>query len=471
MLVQTGCLAPKRQPNLERIFAQARERKGKRPIVIIPGILGSELVNRKTGKIVWPSGFRSPSRDLALPISPDLAANRDDLYARNVLLSLRFAGLSEVNVYRPLFSALQQYGGYEEGDWNNPGADGDRDKFYAFAYDWRRDSVEAARELVRRLDALKKKLNRPDLRFTILAHSMGGLVARYAAMYGDADLPADGSAPQPTWAGAAHIQRIIMFGVPNEGSAEGFATIIKGYSLTEGTRPRIRFFTPLTKRVVFSSPAVFELLAHAVAQRFLDQDLKPMRVDLYDPANWKLYGWLDESQPHKGEGSGSQEPRSQDAAGRPRSEEDLYSYLAAVLRRAKRFHEALDAPVAQDAPVSLLSFGGDCEETLDAPVIMRDRKNNRWATLTTAREFRTSSGRRVSKQEAIAAMYLPGDGRVTRRSLLGEDLVGDGRAGSLFNAGLPISYAVFGCDVHGSLPNNKILQDNFLSALLSKLIW
>jgi pimeloyl-ACP methyl ester carboxylesterase len=470
MLFQAGCLAPKRQPNLERIFAQAHERKGKRPIVIIPGMLGSQLVNRKTGKTVWPSGLHSRSHELALPISPDLAANRDDLYPLDVLMSLRFGGFSEVNVYRPLFDALKQYAGYEVGDWNNPGPDGDRDKIYAFAYDWRRDSVEAARELIRRLDALKTKLNRPDLRFTIVAHSMGGLVARYAAMYGDADLPADGSAPQPTWAGAAHIQRIIMFGVPNAGTAEGFATIIKGYSLTEGTRPRIRFFTPLTKRVVFSSPAVFELLPHSVSQRFLDQDLKPLRVDLYDPANWKLYGWLDESQAHKG-GGGPHEARSQDATGGPPSEEELYSYLTAVLRRAKRFHEALDAPVAQDAPVSLLSFGGDCEETLDAPVIMRDRKKNRWLTLTTAREFSTLSGRRVSKKEALAAMYAPGDGRVTRRSVLGEDLVSDVRSGSLFNAGLPISYAVFGCDVHGSLPNNRVLEDNVLSALLSKMIW
>jgi hypothetical protein len=98
MLVQTGCLAPKQRPNLERIFASARERKGKRPIVIIPGILGSELVNRKTGQTVWPSGFRSHSQELALPISPDLEANRDDLYARNVVLSLRLGVFSEVDV-------------------------------------------------------------------------------------------------------------------------------------------------------------------------------------------------------------------------------------------------------------------------------------------------------------------------------------------------------------------------------------
>src|SRR2546422_4586881 len=45
------------------------------------------------------------------------------------------------------------------------------------------------RSLTNRLRLLKQKLQRPELRFNILAHSMGGLIARYAAMYGDADLP------------------------------------------------------------------------------------------------------------------------------------------------------------------------------------------------------------------------------------------------------------------------------------------
>ena len=53
---------------------------------------------------------------------------------------------------------------------------------------------------------------------------MGGLIARYAAMYGDADLPADDVSLKPTWAGAADINKIIMLGVPNEGSADAFTT-------------------------------------------------------------------------------------------------------------------------------------------------------------------------------------------------------------------------------------------------------
>ena len=318
----------------------------------------------------------------------------------------------------------------------------------------------------RRLEDLKRKLKRPDLKFNIVAHSMGGLIARYAAMYGDADLPANSLAASPTWAGAAHINRIVMFGVPNEGSADAFATILRGYSLTEGLRPQIRLFNTFSREVAFSSPSVFQLMPHAVAARFLDQNLQPLSVDLYDAATWKLYGWEPaENTP------GSQLQGGDEAAARgSRRSEDRHEYLIAVLRRAKKFHEALDAPAKPGAPVILLSFGGDCEETLEAPVILRDAKDGRWITLTTPHNFRTSDGRRVSKSAAVAAMYVPGDGRVTRRSLLAEDLQGAQGAGSLFNSGLPISYSVFGCDLHGNLQNNATLQDNALTALISEVM-
>src|ERR1051325_8998213 len=201
-LLLSGCGA-RRAPNPARIFESARARKDKRPLIVIPGILGSQIVNRKTGEVVWPSVFRSDVDGLSLPTPPDLEANRDSLEASKIVDVARLAKLApEVYVYHYLLRALTDYGGYREGDWDNPPEGGDRDTFYVFAYDWRRDNVESARMLVRRVEALKLKLGRPDLRFNIVAHSMGGLVARYAAMYGDRDLAPDDATPQPTWAGA-----------------------------------------------------------------------------------------------------------------------------------------------------------------------------------------------------------------------------------------------------------------------------
>ena len=148
-------------------------------------------------------------------MNPDLATNHDELVAGKIIETVKLAKLlPEVYVYRDLLEALRNYAGYHEGDWNTPGPDGDKDTFYVFSYDWRLDNVANARELIRRIERLKDALHRPDLQFNVIAHSMGGLIARYAAMYGNQDLPDDGSEIKPNWAGAQHISKIVMIGVP-----------------------------------------------------------------------------------------------------------------------------------------------------------------------------------------------------------------------------------------------------------------
>jgi pimeloyl-ACP methyl ester carboxylesterase len=467
----SGCISARRTPNLARIFAGARERAGKRPIIIIPGILGSELVNAQTGEVAWPSLFRSSDDGLALPVSPDLASNRDKLEPRKIIDIARLSQARlgpEMYIYRDLLDAISKYGGYREGDWSNPGPDGDHDTFYVYPYDWRRDNVETARDFVRRVLDLKRKLNRPDLRFNIVAHSMGGLVARYAARYGDADLPLDGTPPVPNWNGAAHINKIIMFGTPNEGSFDAFATIVEGYSVTEGLRRRIPLLNKLSREDIFTSPAIFQLLPHAPVAHFLDENLQPLNVDLYDPATWQRYGWSPVTDADYRRRYVKGQTRGDDAPFRGGSLADLDAYFAVVLHRAKRFQEALDVPLEGETPVALFAFGGDCEETLDAPILLHDDKNNRWITLTRPREFRTSTGRKVSREEATRAMYAPGDGRVTRRSLIAESLASKRPNNSLFDTSLPIVYAVFGCDLHGHIQNNKLLLDNALTSLVSE---
>jgi pimeloyl-ACP methyl ester carboxylesterase len=395
-------------------------------------------------------------------MTPDLQSNRDDLVAGKIVDTVRLGRiLPEVYVYHDLLEALKRYAGYREGDWANPTSDGYQDTFYVYSYDWRLDNVENARQLIRRIATLKQKLQRPDLRFNILAHSMGGLLARYAAMYGDADIPAGSEPIQPTWAGAREINKIIMLGVPNEGSADAFATLLDGYSITEGLRRRIPLLNKLNAEDSLTSPALFQLLPHGKTATFLDEDLKPLPVDIYDAAVWKVYGW---SAANKAEFRGryARKHTGENAL------TALDAYLAAVLARAKRFHEALDASSDTVPPVTLLAIGGDCEETLNAPVIRRDPKTNRWITLIRPDGYRTLSGRRFSEREVTEAMYTPGDGRVTRASLLGENLDGPRRGGSTFDSPLALSYAVFGCDLHGSLQRNKSLQDNALTALVGE---
>jgi hypothetical protein len=206
-------------------------------------------------------------------------------------------------------------------------------------------------------------------------------------------------------------------------------------------------------------------MPHRNAARFLDENLQPLAIDLYDPAVWKHYGW---SPINNADFRRQYENKNAHATTGKRSLADLDGYFVAALDRARRFHEALDVVVDRDAPVVLLAIGADCEETLNAPIVMRDEKRNRWVTLVVPRDYRTSSGQRISRQQAADAMSLPGDGRVTRSSLLGEGLVGDRRVGNAFNSPLPISGATFFCDLHGALQKNKTMADNALTALVSE---
>ena len=429
-------------------------------MIVIPGILGTELINSKTGQTVWPSAFRTESE--GLPISPDLAANRDDLVPGKVLETVRLARvLPEIYVYRDLLEAMRRYAGYRDGDWENPSANGYQDTFYLFPYDWRKDNVANARELVRRVERLKTKLQRPDLKFNIVAHSMGGLIARYASMYGDADLPEGDGPIQPTWAGAAHISKIVMIGVPNEGSTDAFASLLEGYSVTEGLRRRVPLLNKLTAEDIVTAPSVFQLLPHRDAVRFLDENLKAIQIDLYNVEVWKRYGWsVIYSSPDF-------RRRHVQSAGTNGEGDELDAYLAATLRRARRFHQALDPVENTNSPVVLLAIGGDCEETLSSPVILRDEKRSRWVTLIRPREYRTSSGQKISKKQATEAMYTPGDGRVTRSSLLGENLFKNRDAATGFSLS---RYAVFGCGLHGQLQRNKTLQDNTLTAIVGEVV-
>jgi pimeloyl-ACP methyl ester carboxylesterase len=382
---------------------------------------------------------------------------------------VRFLPLTpRVNILGDLLHALRTHAGYKEGNWDNPPPDGDHDTFYTFVYDWRADNVRAAQKLIERMASLKQKLNKPDLRFNVVAVSMGGLIARYAAMYGAADLPEADNLPVVTWAGATHIAKIFMFGVPNEGSMSAFATILNGYSLTEGTNTPRHLLRKLSREDAFSGLSVFQLMPHKQSARFLDQDLNPLQIDLYDPANWKFFGW---SIAHDQEFRKRFEKRHvrKEIASNHTATNMLETHLAVILERTKRFHQALDAPVTEPAPVLLLAFVGDCDETLDAVVVFKDTKSNRWVTVTSPKELRGSGGNKINRSTVISAMYAPGDGRVTRASVLGENLEGLTKQ-SPYQTALPIIHAFFACGSHGGLHNNRILQDNALSVLVSEAV-
>lgn len=446
------------------------------PVIIIPGLSGTELVD-ETGKTVWFSLRRSKTDDVRLPVSsPILSKNRDTLRPKDIIRSIDIRLLPDIEVYQSVIDALTAKG-YTEATWANPKSE---NVFYVFPYDWRRDNVETARILIDRMAKVRRATRKPNLKFDILAHSMGGLVARYAAMYGTADLPAENVNPTPTWAGAAYIQKLMMFGTPNEGSFSAFDGLLNGSPVAANRK--LPLIDDFRAEDVFSNPSVLQLLPHASSARFYDEELKPIAVDLYDIQTWDKYGWGAINDPKflsKLKDAPALALKNKDikpkTLGKDANLDDrliaqttssqVRAYFVAALKRAKRFAAALDTP-AKKSPIELYAFGGNCAPTLAGAVLTFNEKDNKWTTILEAKDLKTKSGREVKKDEMKAAIYALGDGRVTQRSLLAAtEKITDGKP-EFIDGIFPLTSSSFACSTHVKLFLDKPIQDSFLSALV-----
>src|SRR5262249_37260732 len=315
---------------------------------------GSGLVNRRTGKVVWPE-LRVDGDEIALPISsPVLAQNTDEVVATEVLEEAKVSALiPEISIYGPLLEALERYGGYKRGSFDAPPPGGDCDTLYLFPYDWRRDVVESARSLGCMIEELKRRPGRPDLRFDIVTHSMGGLVARYYAMYGERDV-LDAVAACPDWSGARNLNRVVMIAPPNAGSINALRVLLQGFSALSFARPfgalprklsRNLPFARVGPRVTFTVPAIYQLLPPGGQARFFSADLSPLAVDLYDVETWRRFKWsaaFDETL--RGHELRRMSVRLGPNAARAESLKlaaERERFLRAVLRRSAAFHNAL----------------------------------------------------------------------------------------------------------------------------------
>ncbi|MBK7975502.1 MAG: hypothetical protein IPK07_20205 [Deltaproteobacteria bacterium] len=221
--------APARRPDLDGLYSRAAafEYPERNPVIVIPGILGSKLVDAATGTIVWGAfggGAADPetpegARLVALPMreGAPLEALTDEVRPAGALdrVKIDVLGLPlELTAYAQILATLG-IGGYRDQTLAQAGAiqyGNGHFTCFQFDYDWRRDNVENARRLDAFIREKRAQVQREiasrfgvidhDVHFDIIAHSMGGLVTRYFLRYGTQDLPADGSLPESSWAGA-----------------------------------------------------------------------------------------------------------------------------------------------------------------------------------------------------------------------------------------------------------------------------
>ena len=425
--------------------------QGKNPVILVPGLTGSELRDKTTHDRIWFKTFKSKSEDLRLPILADPSKMHDNLDATDVLRSVKIGIFPITDVYGGFVKAMMSRGGYHEESWDTPSEDGFEDSIYLFAYDWRLDNVENARLLIHKVEALKRKFKKPHLKFDIVAHSMGGIISRYAVMYGDADLPAAGRKPRPTWAGAHLFNKIILMGTPNEGSIKSLDTLLNGFAIG-GIRIDLPFMLDTSRFTVFTIPAAYELLPAPGTLRAFDDQLKPVPVDLYDSKVWTKYGWnvIDD--------------KAFASEFTPAEQKAAPVYFAAVLDRAKRLHEALTAAAGKSGDVKFYILGADCRTAIDSFLIFKDNGSDKWKTLFRPKGFVRADGVKVTDDELTAIMQAPGDGVVTRRSL--EATTQSNTSGHRSVIGSESSK--FFCEEHNRLATNARIQDYIISVLKKK---
>lgn len=449
-LALTGCAAPLTIPDLGDLYTRAaREHQLERnPVIVIPGILGTRLEEPATGQTVWGAfggGAADPATSagaqlIALPMreAAPLSELTDQVQPTAVLDVARVSLLGlpfELSAYAQILATLGAGGYRDQMLAASRAVDYGEDHYtcFQFAYDWRRDNIENAQRLAQFIEQRRAEVQAKiqqrygipqyDVKFDIVAHSMGGLIARWFLQHGAADLPPAGL-PVVDWAGAEHVERVLIVGTPNAGSVKSLL------NLTDGARFGLVHYDPL---ILGTMPSIYQLLPrprhHAVATA-ADQPLS----DWMSAGVWEQHGW--------GLAGASDEALARllpDATPDARRRIAL-DHLRKCLRRAERFFAALDQPSALPAGLELHLFAGD-------------------ATPTPARLKLDRGGKPKLDRPA------PGDGTVTRSSaLLDERLDGEWRP--WLRSPIPWTSVRFLFADHLGLTRDPGFSDNVLSLLL-----
>lgn len=452
----TGCMAFQPQvADIGGLYNQAAQDHGpdRNPIILIPGILGSKLVDDETGKVVWGAfsndaahpGKPSDARSLALPmrlVDPlsDLKdSTRSDGALDHLKISLWLTTV-QPKAYAQLIATLGG-GGYRDEALGLSGAiDYGNDHYtcFQFDYDWRRSCAENARLLSAFIadkkiyveEQRRKRLgsNAKPVRFDVVAHSMGGLIARYYLRYGSQRLPQNGSSPKLNWEGAKEVEKLILVATPNAGSVDSLMNLNEGMNWP--------FLADYDPAILGTMPSIYELLPRS-RHRVVRDENTGKAIEFLEPEIWEKYQW----------GMLAKEQSSNLARLLPEVTDEKQRLLIArdhirkSLSNAGRFHAALDRPAKVPEGTKISLFAGDSVATLS--------------------ELRFSNGKlSVSKKEA-------GDGTVARYSALMDERKGRGYTSQLAS---PIDWdnVTFLFKSHLGLTKDPVFADNLLYRLLEK---
>jgi len=253
------------------------------PVVFVPGVTGVELRESGSGKILWGKGHNLMfPRDRGYNIARAIEAGpaRARVEAGDVIRRLRLAGVVRKAVYQPMVDLLEA-SGYRVGDLAEPRPE---DSLFLFGYDWRQSNVDSAHQLLERLERVRQARGESRSPVVLVCQSNGAHLCRYLARYGAATLE-EAEAGQGGIPATLDIQKVVLMGASNGGSLRILRELDRG-----------RKYLPWVGRrwapeAFFGYESLYQDLPANTDDLFVDDEGRPMAVNLYDVASWKKYQW------------------------------------------------------------------------------------------------------------------------------------------------------------------------------------
>ena len=247
-------------------------------IVFVPGIMGSKLRDRTTGEIVWVDFSSFPFLN---PLEWDrwlshllntMAYPNDHLEPVGIMDEVIFVPpWVKQEAYGRLLTALEDMG-YRADPSKHPEHDLN---VHTFPYDWRQDNRLSARQLRGEIERWRSL--HPGAQVWILAHSMGGLVARWY-------IEKEG--------GKEQVSRLILFASPRDGSPKAMDMLFDGMDTFLRRIFNLFNIGPRTRTLLRTFPSAYQLLPHQ------DPYLRGLNNELVDPFD-DAAGWLQDERQRK----------------------------------------------------------------------------------------------------------------------------------------------------------------------------
>jgi len=170
-----------------------------------------------------------------------------------------------------------------------------------------------------------------DVQFDIVAHSKGGLIARYFLRYGDQILPNDYSQPKLTWEGRKDVDKVILVATPNGGYMDAFIELVNGLKV-------VSMGPVLPASVVGTFPSYYQMIPSVINECITYCGNPRHSLDVFDYKTWLRFKWglanpnqfqyIDEVLP--------------DVLSLTKKREVAIDHLDKCLKRAKQFHESIN---------------------------------------------------------------------------------------------------------------------------------